>query len=115
MEQPEDIITQSHSNMINVVGEYTYEYSIELDNGIIEPMIMNYKDGYRCHRNAEEGKFWLTQDGYKVCDQSDIDKLNFLLGTLRQKKSASAKTAYQTKASAYCPLPLYGSQQQTAN
>jgi len=84
-EQQMTCVIQPHSNMINTPGEYTYHYCIEPGEGITDPFVINFKEGYKYHTETVRGvtKKWLTQDGYKRCTDEDIKELNFLLGTLR--------------------------------
>jgi hypothetical protein len=85
-EQHMTCVIQPHSNMINTVGEYTHHYCIEPGEGITDPFVINFKEGYKYHSETGPNgvvRKWLTQDGYKRCTEEDIKELNFLLGTLR--------------------------------
>jgi hypothetical protein len=84
LRNPENYINQFHRNEVNKKGEYTFEYSIPLGNGIIYPVIMNNKLAYVYHTDGSS--HWVTQDGYRHCTQEDIEQQNFHTGTLRQKK-----------------------------
>jgi hypothetical protein len=87
IKNPQNYINQFHRNRVNEIGEYTFEYSIPLGNGIIYPVIMNNRLAYTHHNT---GNFhWLTQDGYRQCTQEDIDQQNFLSGTFQQKNQGS--------------------------
>ena len=90
---------QPHSNMINTIGEYTYHYCLEPGEGMLEPFVINFRQGYVAHSEVRDGVTykWLTQDGYKKCDQNDIDELNFRLGTLRLG-DASTRTDLSTQS-----------------
>lgn len=81
---PENYVNQRWRNMVNCVGEYVLTDSLTLDNGMIYPVIMNHKAGYTMH--SDRNRKWLTQSGYAVCTQEDIDQLNFIIGTLPPKK-----------------------------
>lgn len=89
LRNPENYVNQTHRNEVNKKGEYTFEYSIPLGNGIIYPMIMNHKLAYTVWKEGD--RWWLTQPGYPDCTQEDIDKQNFSSGTLQQNTLASAR------------------------
>jgi hypothetical protein len=93
LKNPENYITQTHRNLVNQVGEYTIECSLPMENGIIYPVVMNMKLGYSYHEQGN--KKWLTQDGYRVCTQKDIDEQNFRTGILRQKNHASERAGFE--------------------
>lgn len=70
-----EYLSQSHSNIVNQVGEYTLDYCLEPGFGIIDPIVINYWPGYRHVTNGTEHV--LLQVGYEICTQAHIDNLNF--------------------------------------
>lgn len=70
-----DYLSQSHSNIVNEVGEYTLDYCLEPGFGIIDPIVINYWPGYRHVVTGTEHV--LQQVGYEICTQAHIDNLNF--------------------------------------
>ncbi len=93
LHNPENYINQQHRNMVNKKDEYTFEYSIPLGNGIVYPVIMNHRLGYKYHTDGK--MHWVTQDGYRKCTQEDIEQQNFRIGTPRQKNPANGSPQSQ--------------------